>query len=702
MIRVFPYLTLLLTVVPTPLSHAGEVPLKLDPAGSNQVEIRETGDGGWEVKTTGTDPYFTIRTDGRPVDLHENPVLAFEYFSTGGVGRTLFFVGPAIDVPRMITVDLGRREAWSGFAVDMTSTLEAPPQPVTSLRMTLGQGPGIVARLRSFHARPATEEEMRLARGREERLLGDREHSARLRDYLAKDFPHGVDTVHADADKITIEGHLSEDAATSGEPLLAEIPMWEDITRLVKPAALHAVTADAGGRFSIQVSRKTDGREPLLSAWALVKRTGTGFELLSAARHVEKQLARTELPPAKPGSRKGIGGCPFDHLDMEALGISSVTLNIILNDLFLPDDGSQGPSHEFAGKRWQLNAERVADHDRQMMTAARHGWMVSAIILIRPAGNASKDEWIRQAAHPDADPGGIFVMPNFTSREGVNAYAAAMDFLAERYGRPDGRYGRVHHWIMHNEVNSGFFWNTAGNKTSTTYLDLYQKSLRIAWLLAGQYDSNAKPFISLEHCWTRKLDARAYAAKDLLEDLVSFSRKEGDFPWGIAFHPYAQEISNPRVWEDPDATFDFGTPFLTYRNIEVLDAWARQPRVSYRGQPREIQLTEQGINSPDYGVKTLEEQAASMVYVWKKIAPLETITAFQYHLWADDHGEGGLRLGLRKFGDDKDDPHGVKPIWHLYQALGTEKEDGASAFAKEVIGIRDWSEVPYRGIVTGK
>ena len=92
-----------------------------------------------------------------------------------------------------------------------------------------------------------------------------------------------------------------------------------------------------------------------------------------------------------------------------------------------------------------------------MTTAAAHGWMVSAIILIRPVHNSPAGAWIRDAAHPDAEPSGMYVMPNFTTRAGVEAYAAAMNFLAERYSRPDGRYGRIHDWIMHNEIGSGFY-----------------------------------------------------------------------------------------------------------------------------------------------------------------------------------------------------------------------------------------------------
>ena len=63
-----------------------------------------------------------------------------------------------------------------------------------------------------------------------------------------------------------------------------------------------------------------------------------------------------------------------------------------------------------------------------------------------------------------------------------------------------------------------------------------------------------------------------------------------------------------------------------------------------------------------------------------------------------DRGE----RGLRKFGDDPQDPHGIKPIWHLFRALGTPEFEEKGHFSKEVLGIKDWCEVRHRGAVTGE
>ncbi len=107
-------------------------------------------------------------------------------------------------------------------------------------------------------------------------------------------------------------------------------------------------------------------------------------------------------------------------------------------------------------------------------------------------------------------------------------------------------------------------------------------------------------------------------------------------------------------------------------------------------------LSEKVPNSPDYSVRALQEQAAALAYVWPKIRRLDTIEGFQFHNWIDNRREGGLRIGLRRFPDDADDPFGRKPIWHVYRALDTPDESKATAFALPIIGVKDWPEVPYR------
>ncbi len=236
----------------------------------------------------------------------------------------------------------------------------------------------------------------------------------------------------------------------------------------------------------------------------------------------------------------------------------------------------------------------------------------------------------------------------------------------------------------------------AGETTSLLYLDLYHRSMRMMHGIARHFQPHGKTFISLTHYWNWTVDPHFFLPKELLEHLLDFGRAEGDFEWGIAQHPYPESLFKPRTWEDRKVDFTFATPLITYKNIEVLDAWVKQPRTMFRGQtPRVIHLSEQGLNSPDYGEQALRDQAAGMAYAWNKIKHLESVESFHYHNWVDSRREGGLRIGLRKFPDDPDDPLGDIPIWHLYQKLETPEEEAATAFALEWIGITNWAQVRH-------
>lgn len=137
---------------------------------------------------------------------------------------------------------------------------------------------------------------------------------------------------------------------------------------------------------------------------------------------------------------------------------------------------------------------------------------------------------------------------------------------------------------------------------------------------------------------------------------------------------------------------------ITIKNIEVLDAYLQQPRMLYRENiVRGVLLSEQGFHTIDYGKEAQELQAAAFVYTWHKIRPLRSIEAFQNHRWIDHPKEGGLLLGLRTL-PDKDHPFGRKKFsWEVFKALDTPEEENATAFAKPIIGVRDFSEIPYRG-----
>lgn len=60
----------------------------------------------------------------------------------------------------------------------------------------------------------------------------------------------------------------------------------------------------------------------------------------------------------------------------------------------------------------------------------------------------------------------------------------------------------------------------------------------------------------------------------MIDLLNVYSKVEGDFQWGLAYHSYAQDLTNPCTWNDPNATCSMNTQFVTFKNLEVLNKWA--------------------------------------------------------------------------------------------------------------------------------
>ncbi|MEN9020217.1 MAG: hypothetical protein GWQ05_09595 [Verrucomicrobiaceae bacterium] len=49
-----------------------------------------------------------------------------------------------------------------------------------------------------------------------------------------------------------------------------------------------------------------------------------------------------------------------------------------------------------------------------------------------------------------------------------------------------------------------------------------------------------------------------------------FAKEAKDFDWHLAFHPYPENLFEPRFWNDKPATTSADTPRITFKNLEVL------------------------------------------------------------------------------------------------------------------------------------
>lgn len=508
------------------------------------------------------------------------------------------------------------------------------------------------------------------------RPKGDKyQMAANIKDYLAKDYPSKVTNVQVTSDKVIIKGNCGG----SGTYLLAEITPWQDVTELEK----YPYTQDlSGGGFTVTVDRIVPNREGIrydkvFSKWAVVKVDGDRQTLDSHARYADDVVPK-KSPGALPlRNKKGFGAGDIDlyFSDCKEMNVGSITMNVVLND-YIKGEGS---GYSYGGQNYSLGAFK--DYvDRVTRRAGEMDLVVSAIILCQ-TNSIFKD--------PE-NKGGNYTMPNLTTAKAFNLYAAALEHMASTHCTQGNR---ISHWIMHNEVDFANEWTNMGDQPMLRYLDRYIKSMRICYNIARQYDQNASVLGSYTHCWA-KADGN-YAPKKMLEATVAYSEAEGDFRWGVAYHPYPQDLTKPSFWvNDTQATYSMTTRYITFKNLEVIDAWIKQKENLYKGTTKRVLfLSEQGTNSPSYSQTDLALQAAGGAWAWKKVSKLDGIDAIQWHNWADNKAEGGLRIGLRTFAEGSVSNLTPKPVWYVWKAAGTAEEDSVFDQYKTTLGISDWDSI---------
>ena len=508
------------------------------------------------------------------------------------------------------------------------------------------------------------------------RPKGDKyQMAANIKDYLAKDYPSKVTNVQVTSDKVIIKGNCGG----SGTYLLAEITPWQDVTELEK----YPYTQDlSGGGFTVTVDRIVPNREGIrydkvFSKWAVVKVDGDRQTLDSHARYADDVVPK-KSPEAVPlRNKKGFGAGDIDlyFSDCKEMNVGSITMNVVLND-YIKGEGS---GYSYGGQNYSLGAFK--DYvDRVTRRAGEMDLVVSAIILCQ-TNSIFKD--------PE-NKGGNYTMPNLTTAKAFNLYAAALEHMASTHCTQGNR---ISHWIMHNEVDFANEWTNMGDQPMMRYLDRYIKSMRICYNIARQYDQNASVLGSYTHCWT--MADGNYAPKKMLEATVAYSEAEGDFRWGVAYHPYPQDLTKPSFWiDDTQATYSLNSKYVTFKNLEVIDAWIRQKENFYKGKTKRVLfLSEQGTNSPSYSESDLALQAAGGAWAWKKVSKLDGIDAIQWHNWADNKAEGGLRIGLRTFAEGSVSNLTPKPVWYVWKAAGTAEEDSVFDQYKTTLGISDWDSI---------
>lgn len=402
--------------------------------------------------------------------------------------------------------------------------------------------------------------------------------------------------------------------------------------------------------------------------------------------------SRYNEPYPTAASKKGLQVELVD--DALALGVKHGALNFNLSQLIDPRGDTNNPAWEFAGRTHRFQRGYLDHMDRQIKALSDRGVLVNLIVLAYASADTNVNRLMLHPHYDSAAPNHLGAF-NTVTDDGRRWFGACLEFMAERWSRPDRRYGRVVGFILGNEVNSHWWWSNEGRVRMEEFTDDYLRTVRLAHTAIRKQSSWARVYLSLEHHWNIRYAAgderQSFAGRPFLDYFARRAREGGDFDWHLAYHPYPENLFEPRFWKDKTATMNEDTPRITFKNLPMLTAYLRRPEMLFEGRPRRVILSEQGFHTPK-GPEGETVQAAAFCYAYKRVESLDGIDAFILHRHVDNAHEGGLLLGLRALTPAGGEAHPKKRIYEPFRLADTPEWEKAFEFALPVVGLKSWEE----------
>jgi hypothetical protein len=490
----------------------------------------------------------------------------------------------------------------------------------------------------------------------------------------------GVVRVHLDQRRIRVEAQFTRN--TEPALLLSEVHEPEGQGILVK-----CEWNWADGVAGAWMPRLEGRRDNAFCRFQLLnKRGGRPLGQARWVTNIQSSARRTNAFPAAQGI-KGLQ-CIEDIDDALRLGIKQAALNVTLDQLVDWRADSGEFSRQVNGGMVCFHAAYVAHIDSQLKRLTDAGVVNSLIIYNRIPGSRDGSPLVHPSTDLAKSPFRVGAF-NLATVDGVRMYRAAIEFLAERYSSPQGEHGLAQRFIIGNEIQSHWHWYNLGEMPRREVVEEYHNALRLAHLAAHSIHPGIQLYISLDHHWSAQMGSnplRGMPGRYFIETLNTLATTGGNFDWHVAFHPYPENLFNPRTWEDIAATDSFETKKITFKNIQILPAFLRQERFLYKGESRRVILSEQGFHSAD-GATGERDQAAAYAYAYTRVRHTDGIDAFILHRHIDHPGEGGLRLGLRSQRGG-----GERIVYEVFRRADTPGWPDAFQFALPIIGVKNWAE----------
>ena len=452
-----------------------------------------------------------------------------------------------------------------------------------------------------------------------------------------------------------------------------------------------------------------NGRDDLLYArYLFAEKDGTEYRAITNAAYVSnpEQAASSVFSFPEKRSKKGLR-IQMDS-DAQLLGVSHTVINVPINRFFTANRSDEETiSFLHAGKTYYLKQNQVEllDHSVRNYTKAGINCILS-VLLTAPEKDQDATLACLYADGVSGDEASLFAI-NTANREALSYFEAFMEFLAERYTRPDGEYGFAGSFILGNTVNSNRIYNYMGEKNLSAYVVSYASLLRTAYTAAVSRYQNARIYVPVGNNFNqasadtslRENPLLDYAGKAFLDALASEIRLTGDFPWRLAVNPYASDPNSADFRTDALANDTFDTPYVTMKNIEVLCRYLASEEIACQGSARRLLIADFAVGG-EYGTDSEAMQAALFCYAYYKCCTLDQIDALIWHIQTDHPDETG-KFGIWASESTGSNylPSAKKKLYQSFRYIDTVPLDNseyrktAIDFALPLLGASAWDEL---------
>lgn len=273
-----------------------------------------------------------------------------------------------------------------------------------------------------------------------------------------------------------------------------------------------------------------------------------------------------------------------------------------------------------------------------------------------------------------------FYMMNAANDEGIAGLVRDLQNYAAN--------SRAQDFVIGNEVNERK-WNYMRWTDWDTFVREYTQAFRVCYTAIKSVNAQANVYISLDQCWDRNRPtshAEYYSYIDVKDFLVKFNQNicsGGNIDWNVAIHPYTVPLTYAKFWDMSGVTVE--TPeycrsqvannnMVTFQNVSVVTDFLCRPEYANRaGAVRDIIVNEFGVSA----TQGEDVQVAALCAAFYAFEKNPYITQVIY---------------LNNLGDGVDSRLSERG-WAAFNSFGTEEEAVYMDWAKQYIGISDWSEV---------